>query len=208
MIRKKRRRTWTSKCRHLPSSRSAPRPSPARETRHRTDPKPPGIAHRTGRRHSTAPPAPGPPGPSPFTLLRSLLFVCPFGFPREPRSRQRILQGIDPYAPYSRARGRSRGGVPGLEHASLRPRLVCAALSRRGCHGKAAPGKPVGATARITCRKYARRTPASWMALRRTLRRTVESAKSLKSRACVCTGTRPTYGRVTERTRLFHCASG
>ena len=140
--------------------------------------------------------------------VRSLLFVCPFGFPREPRSRQRILQSTRPSAPYSSARGRSRGGVHVLEHASLRPRLVCVALSRRGCHGKAAPGKPVGATARITCRKYARRIPARWMALRRFLRRSLESAKSLKSRACVCTGTRPTYGRVTERTRLFHGASG
>ena len=115
----------------------------------------PRYRHRNGLGDSTpAPPAPGLGGPSPFTPVRSLSFVCPVGFSLEPRPRQRILQSIGPYAPYSSARGRSRGGVHGLEHASLRPRLVCAALSRLGCHGKAAlgpsrarpPGLPVGNT--------------------------------------------------------------
>lgn len=40
------------------------------------------------------------------------------------------------------------------------------------------------------------------------LRRNLESTKSLKSLACVWTGTRPVYVRVTERTRLSHGASG
>ena len=46
------------------------------------------------------------------------------------------------------------------------------------------------------------------MAVRRTLRRTLESAKSLKSQACVWTGTRPVYGRVSESIHLFHGARG
>ena len=40
------------------------------------------------------------------------------------------------------------------------------------------------------------------------LRRSLESTKSLKSQACVWTGTRPVHARVTERTHLSHGASG
>ncbi len=44
--------------------------------------------------------------------------------------------------------------------------------------------------------------------VRRFLRRTLESAKSLKSRACVRTVTRPYHAHLTKSIRLFHGARG
>jgi len=46
------------------------------------------------------------------------------------------------------------------------------------------------------------------MFVRRTLRRTFESAKCLKSRVCVRTHMRPVHGSVANRYRLFHGTAG
>ena len=137
--------------------------------------------------------------------VRNLSFVCPFGFPREPRSRQRVLQGIRPYAPHSSASGRSRGGVHGLEHASLRSRFVCAASSRRGCHGKAAPGRwrarppgsPVGNTPGGL-------PPGGWPCVAVCV---APSGRQLLEITDMCLAvTRPAHGRLTQSIQLFHGA--
>ena len=139
--------------------------------------------------------------------VRSLSFVCPVGFPREPRSRHPILQGIRPYAPHSSARGRSPGGVHGLERASLRPRPVCAALSRRGCLGKTAPvgqrARPPGPSVGDTLGGF---PPGGWPCVALCV---APSRRQLLEITGMCLAvTRPLHARVTERTHLFHGMKG
>ena len=200
MIRKKRRTNWTSNCRHLPSSRPAPRPSPTR------NPSPdrsgnPRRRHRSGPGDSTtAPPAPGPGGPPPFIPARSLSFVCPFGFPREPRSQQRILR--------TPAHEGDDAGVFNAERRHDRTR----ASSGHPCRAGAVLEKPLPVNQRARAPRpavgYKLEDFAGVNGIASLLRRSLESAKSLKSLACVWTVTRPVHDRLTKRIHLFHGASG
>ena len=98
-----------------------------------------------------------------------------------------------------------RGSSPWACKPAIAPRLHT--LVAPGLSWKSRLRPSAGATARITPKKYVRRIPARWMALRRTLRRTLESAKSLKSRGCVRTGTRSVHDRYTTAIRRAYAFS-